>query len=283
MDNKKTTQQLLDLKEENDYLNQQLSKLNKKLQDSDAFKSHFISNITNEIVNPFSSILGLSQSILKLDKEKIGQIHSMTKLIFNEAFDLDFQLQNIFAAAKVESGEINVELSSINPVLFLKEIIEDLRFKSEKKLQYMNFSYEKDIPSNLVIDQEKLSLIIKNILSNAIIYGHEKSEITIEMRCTNKELDISIKNKGSLLNNEEIEEIFDRFLKLDKSINSINQGHGLGLSISKAYIELLNGKIKVNSSKTEGNCFRITVPPYPSQANLLIHDDDLFSEESEIF
>lgn len=277
------SEELEKLKTENQYLQNQLSKLNEKLSESDAFKGHFISNITNEIINPFTSILGISKNITLLDGNKIGQIHSMANLIYNEAFDLDFQLQNIFAAAKIESGEISLELSSINPQEFVEDIIESLRFKSEKKSQYIELKVSNSLPYNLVTDVEKFQIIIKNLISNAIIFGKEKSKIGVEINNEDDLLTLKVSNDGEHMNIKQLHEIFDRFTKLDKTINSINQGHGLGLSVSKAYLELLDGEIIAQSSLAEGNVFIIKIPPTVSDADSLIREDDLFIDDSEIF
>lgn len=272
-----------DLKMENAYLHKQLEKLNQKLKESDAFKSHFLSNITNEIINPFTSILGISKSISKLNSNKIGQIHSMSNLIYNEAFDLNFQLQNIFAAAKIESGEVNLELSSIHPCEDANEIIEEVRFKAEKKSQYIEFVCEENTPHNFVIDKDKFQIIIKNLLLNAIIFGNEKSKITVWMGYENELLHISVNNKGAEINQEDLNNMFDRFTKLDKTINSINQGHGLGLSVSKAYIDFLEGTIEVESKLKTGNTFKVSLTSIENNSDSLIRDDDLFIDDSEIF
>jgi len=271
------------LKNENTLLNNQLFNLNQKLKDSDAFKGHFISNITNEIINPFTSILGISKGIQSLDASKIGQIHSMSNLIYNEAFDLDFQLQNIFAAAKIESGEINLELSSINPEETVTEIIESLRFKSEKKSQYIELGTENIINHNLITDKEKFQIIIKNLISNAIIFGNEKSKISVKLCQKDDNLKIRVQNEGTVMNMEQLKEIFNRFTKIDKTINSVNQGHGLGLSVTKAYLEFLEGDILAESSPENGNVFTIILPQSKNDEDTLIRDEDLFIDDSEIF
>lgn len=271
------------LKKENAYLHKQLEKLNQKLKESDAFKSHFLSNITNEIINPFTSILGISKSIMKLDAHKIGQVHSMANLIYNEAFDLDFQLQNIFAAAKIESGEINLELSSSEPFEDISAMIEEIRFKAESKSQYIEFICEESVPHNFVTDKDKFQIIVKNLLLNAIIFGDEKSKISVWMGFDNDNLKLEVNNSGNLINEEDTQAIFDRFTKLDKNINSLNQGHGLGLSVSKAYLDFLNGSIELESHKEEGNTFKIILPPTENEADSLIRYDDLFIDDSEIF
>ncbi|HRW63836.1 MAG TPA: hypothetical protein P5132_10120, partial [Bacteroidales bacterium] len=78
--------------EEVQELNEELKKANNKLEESEALKSHFISNITNEIINPFASILALSKNILSVEKENWKKVISMVSLIYSEAFNLDFQL-----------------------------------------------------------------------------------------------------------------------------------------------------------------------------------------------
>jgi signal transduction histidine kinase len=276
-------EQAENLKNENLILQKQLAKLNEKLRESEAFKGHFISNITNEIVNPFTSILGLSKGIISLNEKQIGQIHSMAHLVFNEAFDLDFQLQNIFAAAKIESGEVNLELSSICPLEVIVDIIESLRFKSEKKNQYISVDIPVELPYNLVTDLNKYQLIIKNVITNAIIFGHEKTAINVQIKALNDGIQVTINNKGNLIEPEEINQIFDRFVKLDKTINSINQGHGLGLSVTKAYLELLGGDIRVESNQEKGNTFQLFIPPSSFTNHALIREDDLFIDDTEIF
>ena len=92
--NKVTIQELKDSTDE-------LKTVNKKLEESESLKSHFISNITNEIINPFTSILALSRSILQVKKENWKRVISMVAMIHSEAFNLDFQLRNIFLAAKI--------------------------------------------------------------------------------------------------------------------------------------------------------------------------------------
>ena len=92
-ENKKTIQELKDLTEE-------LKIVNKKLEESEALKSHFISNITNEIINPFTSILGLSRNILAVKKENWKKVISMVALIHSEAFNLDFQITKYISCSK---------------------------------------------------------------------------------------------------------------------------------------------------------------------------------------
>ena len=106
--------QLSKLEKENAELARSLSEVNEKLHDSERLKGHFISNISNEIVNPFTSVLALAENIKRLKEGEIPMAHHMAELIFEEAFHLDFQLKNIFAAALIEAGKEQVKCSVIN-------------------------------------------------------------------------------------------------------------------------------------------------------------------------
>ncbi|MBN2237209.1 MAG: HAMP domain-containing histidine kinase [Bacteroidales bacterium] len=277
-------QENIQLKKERKELYNQLKKLNQKLEESDSFKSHFLSNISNEIINPFTSILGISQNILQMKVADLSKIQSMTNLIFNEALDLDFQLRNIFAAAKIESGEKNLELVEIKTESFLNEIIESLRLKAEKNALYFEFTHFLAIET-FVVDPDKLRLTLTNLIMNAITFSAPKNKIRIHAELNKEGFAFRINNLGNPIHENDFQIIFDRFKKLNNSINSLNQGHGIGLSIIKDYTEFMGGTIQVESSQAEGTTFSIHIPPIELKDKALFMDEeDLFStEDSELF
>lgn len=272
------------LKKEQEELYNQLKELNRKLEESDASKSHFLSNISNEIINPFTSIMGISQYILKLNSSDIEQIHEMASLINSEAFDLDFQLQNIFAAAKIESGENNVELIDLNIHDFVKEITDSFQQKAEKRNLRIELTHL-FTKEHFVSDANKLRMILINLIINAITFSEENTAIAIHIELNETEFSFKISNQGNPISSENAKIIFDRFIKLDNSINSLNQGHGLGLSIIKDYVELLEGTVDFVSNEKTGTTFSVRLPYLKNKVQgLYMEDEDLFTtNDSEIF
>jgi len=275
--------------EELQRLNVELSQVNKKLEESESLKSHFISNITNEIINPFTSIIGLSKSILSVKKENWKKVISMVALIHSEAFNLDFQLRNIFMAAKIEAGDISQEVMSVDVVQLITNVIDS--FKVESKKRKVDCIFVNDIPKGeydifyYATDPEKLKLILANLLSNAINYSYEEGKVEIRVWLEDSVLTMSVKDFGTGISEENQRIIFDRFRRIDTGINSINRGHGLGLSINKALLDLLNGTIEINSSEGKGSEFTVSIPEseagiegFASDANELF-----FGEEDEMF
>ncbi len=281
------------LKEVQD-LNKELIKVNKKLEDSEALKSHFISNITNEIINPFASILALSKNILSVEKENWKKVFSMVSLIYSEAFNLDYQLRNIFVAAKLEAGEIFPEILNVDVKHVIESVIESFKYETKKKKLDITFNFEidtKEKPFFFKTDPEKLKLILSNLLSNAIKFSYDKGGIHINTSKDKNDLIICVKDLGRGISLENQKIIFDRFKKLDSGINSIHRGHGLGLSINKALLDLLNGSIDIQSELEKGACFTISIPENESQVSgfafdgneLFFDDDKNFDNESETF
>lgn len=269
----------------------ELKTVNKKLHDSESLKSHFISNITNEIVNPFSSILGLSKAILSVDKENWKKVFSMVALIYTEAFNLDFQLKNIFAAAKIEAGEIYPEVGSVNICSLIKSVTGTFRIEAKKKkLSFEVIADEKTIKRDesgnfyFKTDAEKLKLVLLNFLNNAVKYSLDEGLITIKYWMEDDQLFVSVKDRGVGISEEHKNIIFDRFKRIDSGITSTSRGHGLGLSINKAVLDLLGGNIVIKSQPGEGAEFTINIPEATEDAFLMATDDnELFFNDKEVF
>lgn len=273
------------LKEVQD-LNEKLKKVNRKLEDSESLKGHFISNITNEIINPFASILALSKNILSVKKENWKKVFSMVSLIYSEAFNLDFQLRNIFVAAKLEAGEIFPEILNVDIKHIMESVVESFKTETKKKKIRIDFKFnikeENNKPFFFKTDPEKLRLIMSNLLSNAVKFSSDNSEIIVKVEIDKKDLKVLVKDNGSGVSLENQKIIFDRFRRVDSGINSLHRGHGLGLSINKALLDLLNGKIDFKSEVGKGTDFTFSIPESSGQVSGFAFDgNELFFEDQK--
>jgi len=263
----------------------ELKTANRKLEESEAMKSHFISNITNEIINPFASIIGLSRSILSVSKEEWKKVITMVSLIHAEAFNLDFQLRNIFVAAKIEAGEISPEIMRVDVHSLINSMIDTFKFVDKRRCITINYQTEisgnADEPFYFNTDSEWLRLILSNLISNAVKYSFDKGIIEIRSWMEGDVLHISVKDEGTGISEDNQKTIFDRFKRLDSGINSINRGHGLGLSINKALLDFLNGKIEVKSKKDNGATFTIFIPESQEESGGMSPDGNEFLFETE--
>jgi len=256
----------------------ELRSVNEKLVASEKLKSNFLSNIRNEINNPLASVLELSKNISEgaPDAETIKRFSG---LIYSEAFSLDFQLRNIFASAEIEAGEATVSGVAVNVYSVLQNIIQNFKHQVQKKkilLTHVNQS-EENIP--FFTDPEKLHLVVSNLISNAIQFSQAGSVVELDSSINGNVLIISVKDTGSGMNKEEREVIFDRFRQVEEGSTKTYGGHGLGLSISKAMLELLDGTMCVVTEKGKGSTFTISIP----QSQNFNTSDLIFSSEGNDF
>ena len=267
--------------------NKQLIELNKKLSESEAMKSHFISNITNEIINPFASILGLAKSITECNDESPEKMKRMAAMIHREAFNLDFQFKNIFAAAEIEAGEIQPIVSVVNIDEMLSGLMQ--MYSREIAMRKLEAKLEKENDDGSVLlfktDGDKLTVVLSNLICNAINFNRQGKKLIVRYgRTPENQLKISVIDEGLGISEENRKIIFDRFKRLDNGINSINRGHGLGLSINKAYIDLLEGKLLVESKENEGSTFTVVLTESQVSSNDYSEEgNEVFFGDEEIF
>jgi signal transduction histidine kinase len=264
-------------------LNKVISELSQKLNESESLKSHFISNISNELVNPFTSIIALAENILGVEKENWKKVIQMVSLIHTEVFNLDFQLKNIFAAAKIEAGEVNPEITLINIDKLMQNLIQSFRYEANRKHLQIYYSCQNKLAETVLYfksDAEKIHLLLSNLLSNAIKFSYDEGIIEIGAIKSEGNLILSVSDKGQGISRANEKIIYDRFKRLDNGINSINRGHGLGLSIIKAICDILRGKISFESELGKGTTFYLQLVESDLAATGISTDaDEIFFKE----
>ncbi len=256
-------QELEKLKSENKKLDTQLIQISKKLAESEEFKSNFFSNITNEIINPFTSIISISESILLAEKEDWKKTYSLIALIHNEAINLDILLKNFLCAAQIEAGEISMDYCKINMIELLYNIKD--RFKYLIKKKHIEIDLLFDIPNQekqlyFNSDPEKLKTIITNFLYLAIEYSFENKKIEINTSIKNKILELEFKDYSSGISSQYHKLIFDKFNGINK-VSKIGTYHqGFGLIVSRSLLEIMGGYIKLDEKQKQDEIFTINIP-----------------------
>jgi signal transduction histidine kinase len=222
-----------------------------------------------------ASILGLATSIHRIDIEPKKVMHT-SSLIYAEAFSLDFQLKNIFAAAEIEAGEFILGHMTVDIKSLIEGVTSSYNHILKKKKIELNISSEVEDNFTFTTDSEKIQIVISNILNNAIEYSKENSKIDVSYTFDNNVLSISIADYGVGIPQEKQKAIYDRFKQLDAGTTKSHHGHGLGLSITTAVMQLLAGSIDLVSTEGKGSMFTVSIPQ--GEAN---EGDDFSSDGNE--
>jgi signal transduction histidine kinase len=270
------------LKEQLKNLTKNLEELNTKLKESESLKTNFLSNIRNEINNPITTIMGLSEQIIRRLHPDPISVQKTAELIYSDAFDLDFQFRNIFVAAELEAGEYVANISNVDVESLIKRTINAFKHKAERKRLAISYSYksiyETEDKNYFKTDSEKLKLILSNLLSNAIEFSLDDGKIELNIKRDDKYLVFSMKDYGIGFDMGDQKKIFERFRQLDTGMRRRHGGHGLGLSIIRDLIELFGGTISVISSQGQGSVFTVLIPEVEN-----IEKIDVFSDDGNVF
>ncbi len=265
------------LMEQIDKMKSTINDLNKKLTESESLKSNFISNIMNEFYNPFSAILSMSEIIIDLKPQDLAKAPELAKTIHREASQLDFHLQNIFAAATIEAGLAEIEISEVNINSLIEPILAKASIDVGNKGLRVITNIKKDQPFLFRTDRMKLSLILSNLINNSIKYSPDGGEIKIMVSQDEDGLKVLISDEGPGIPKKNIKEVFNRFTKVDPTINSVKGGYGLGLSVVKSYLDLMNSTIGIDVEK--GSKIELMIPVSSDSLMDDVDDDGLFTDE----
>jgi signal transduction histidine kinase len=164
-------------------------------------------------------------------------------------------LNDFLSLDKLEQGIVEIEQEVFDVTEFMNEVVEDVRFL-QRKGQQINFVHNGD--PQVTLDQKKLRYIMVNLVSNSMKYSTEDTEINLYSACQGGRLTIIVQDRGIGIPEEEQKYMFNKFFRAKNTGNV--QGTGLGLTIVKRYVELMNGNIKFTSRMGEGTAFTIELP-----------------------
>lgn len=230
-----------------------------RAEESDKLKSAFLANISHEIRTPMNGILGFAE-LLKTPELSDDAKDRYVTIIEKSGRRMLNIINDIVDISKIESGQMNIVYSDVD----INMIIRDLHqfFLPEALTKGLSLSFELGLPNELCIlkcDQTKLIQILTNIIKNAIKFTKEGS-IIIGYNLKDTNIEFFVKDSGVGIPENQQDMVFERFRQGSVALSRSYEGAGLGLSISKALIELLGGKIWVESEINKGSVFFFTLP-----------------------
>ncbi len=241
--------------------NVELQQAKEKAEESDRLKSAFLANLSHEIRTPMNAIMGFSD-LINLEGLAKDDLEKYSRIIRKSSNYLLSIINDIVEISHIDAGQVELKETEINMESLFLELYNTYKvsFPPEKGLELKVKIPSGLIESNIVIDEVKLRQILINLLNNSLKFT-EKGEICFGYVVKSaSEISVFVKDTGIGISPEHHEVIFERFRQIDSGHSILHGGSGLGLSIAKAYVELMGGKFQVESEPGKGSEFTVTFP-----------------------
>ena len=258
----------------------ELQETAERLQEMDKLKTQFLANMSHELRTPLNSIIGFSRVILKGIDGPLTELQKTDLTsIYNSGQHLLGLINNVLDLSKIEAGkmELNFEEVEIGPVI--KGVMSTaIALVKDKPVEL-----RQEIPENLPTvwaDATRLRQIVLNLVSNACKFT-EEGTVNVKATAQKEKIIISVSDTGMGIPSHNLEHIFEEFTQVDASTTRKVGGTGLGLPISRHFVEMHRGQIWVNSSPNKGSTFSFAIPIKPSSEQLEAVDDTLSTNGSD--
>ena len=245
-------------------LNEELAAAKAKAEESDKLKSTFLANMSHEIRTPMNAICGFSRLLERntLDEKKRSEFIDIINTNSQQLLGI---INDIVDISKIESGQVTLITNEVDLNVMIENVVSTLTPTINTKGVKLEFTHRLPTPqSKIKTDEVKLRQILTNLLVNAIKFTKEG---TIEISYSLKDestLEFRVKDSGIGIAKENLTQIFERFHQVEGSSVDSRKGTGLGLPISKGFVELMGGSIWVESEVGKGSCFGVTLPYSPA-------------------
>jgi signal transduction histidine kinase len=238
----------------------ELEASNRELEKANRLKSEFLANISHELRTPLNSIIGFSEVILdglygeinEKQEKYLGNIHKSGKHLLE-------LINSILDLSKIEAGRMEFHPEEISFRNTAKEVENVLKPLAMKKGVDLSFSIE-DALDEIIADRLKLKQILYNLLGNAIKFTPDKGSVILEAKKEGGFITVVVKDSGIGIKEEELDLIFESFRQADGSHSRDFEGTGLGLTLTRKFIDMHGGQIRAESVEGEGSSFIFTLP-----------------------
>lgn len=258
--------QNITLKQTTEQLRQRSAEIeqkNAKLEQASQMKSKFLASMSHELRTPLNAIIGFSQA---LDARMFGELTEKqaeyVKDIHESGQHLLALINDILDLSKIEAGRMELEPSHFD----LPQTLESVVMLVQERAARHGLSLELDIDERLdgmVGDQRRIKQVLLNLLSNAVKFTPDGGRISVQAKPTADTVVVSVHDNGIGIAAEDQAEIFEEFRQASSSANRKQEGTGLGLALSKKFVEMHRGSISVESAPGQGSTFTVTLPVNP--------------------
>lgn len=249
--------------------NGELKRLNEEVLELTHSRLVFFTNISHELRTPLTLIADPVEMLLE-DTGIKGKSRELLKMVQRNALALQQLVSNILDFRKIQNGKMELKLYRFDIVKTLAMWVGDFQLTAERKQIRLHLDVD-DLKGSheMIADQEKISRIVFNLLSNALKYTPAGGEIFVSLKDEGANLRLDVKDTGKGISQDEADKIFERFFQAKGAAS----GTGIGLALVKSFVELHHGEARVESELGKGSDFIVVIPRKQEGDSQVIHND----------
>ena len=249
--------------------NEELKRLNEEVLELTHSRLVFFTNISHELRTPLTLIADPVEMLLE-DTGIKGKSRELLKMVQRNALALQQLVSNILDFRKIQNGKMELKLYRFDIVKTLTMWVGDFQLTAERKQIRLHLNVD-DLKGSheMIADQEKISRIVFNLLSNALKYTPAGGEIFVSLKDEGANLRLDVKDTGKGISQDEADKIFERFFQAKGAAS----GTGIGLALVKSFVELHHGEARVESELGKGSDFIVVIPREQEGDSQVIHND----------
>jgi len=249
--------------------NGELKRLNEEVLELTHSRLVFFTNISHELRTPLTLIADPVEMLLE-DSGIKGKSRELLKMVQRNALALQQLVSNILDFRKIQNGKMELKLYRFDIVKTLTMWVGDFQLTAERKQIRLHLDVD-DLKGSheMIADQEKISRIVFNLLSNALKYTPAGGEIFVSLKDEGANLRLDVRDTGKGISQDEADKIFERFFQAKGAAS----GTGIGLALVKSFVELHHGEARVESEPGKGSDFIVVIPREQEGDSQVIHND----------
>lgn len=249
--------------------NGELKRLNEEVLELTHSRLVFFTNISHELRTPLTLIADPVEMLLE-DSGIKGKSRELLKMVQRNALALQQLVSNILDFRKIQNGKMELKLYRFDIVKTLTTWVGDFQLTAERKQIRLHLDVD-DLKGSheMIADQEKISRIVFNLLSNALKYTPAGGEIFVSLKDEGANLRLDVRDTGKGISQDEADKIFERFFQAKGAAS----GTGIGLALVKSFVELHHGEARVESEPGKGSDFIVVIPREQEGDSQVIHND----------
>ncbi len=249
--------------------NEELKRLNEEVLELTHSRLVFFTNISHELRTPLTLIADPVEMLLE-DTGIKGKSRELLKMVQRNALALQQLVSNILDFRKIQNGKMELKLYRFDIVKTLTMWVGDFQLTAERKQIRLHLDVD-DLKGSheMIADQEKISRIVFNLLSNALKYTPAGGEIFVSLKDEGANLRLDVRDTGKGISQDEADKIFERFFQAKGAAS----GTGIGLALVKSFVELHHGEARVESELGKGSDFIVVIPREQEYDSQVIHND----------